>query len=731
MRVLVMMRGAPGCGKSTWIREHDLSDYALSADAIRALFAAPELTSSGKQMISQRNDKIVWETLFQMLERRMQRGDFTIIDACNSKSSEMKRYKALADQYRYRMYCVDMTNVPIEEVLRRNAGRQERKVVPEEYIRRVYSRFETQQIPSGISRIAPEDFDSIYLRPFDLSEYDRVVHIGDIHGCYDALQKLFGDNPADGIDPNTAYVFVGDYGDRGYATPDVLKFLMQIAPMKNVCLIEGNHEAHLWDWANDRKSCSREFEIRTKFEIEAAGIEKSEIRKLYRRLRQCSYYTWRGKTVLCTHGGVPRLDSFKRLDFVPGIQMIKGVGAYEDMETCASSFDAQSQIDYQVFGHRNIALSPHKVSQKSIVLEGAVERGGALRTATLSDTGWSFEEYVSDIAVSMRPKDVEVRAFDGTNSDIITVLVNQMRQSPLILEKKFGHISSFNFTRSAFADKKWNDLTTRARGLYIDTQNMKIVARGYEKFFQVNERDETSLRTLSRNMRFPVEVYKKENGFLGLMSWDRATESLFITTKSTPDGDMAKLFASMLTDEVKRQAEAYLSQNDVTLLFEVVHPTLDPHIIEYDRPELFLLDAVSNTLNFDALSYSELQEIATTIGVRAKERVCVLGGWDEFMQLYNRSQNTMNSGDHPIEGFVLRDSEGFMVKIKTDYYRTWKILRAVSDRVFSSGYTKYTSQLTTPLMNYFYAFVKDYYAKNKEHKDIITLRKLYENNSEA
>ena len=163
MRTLVLMRGAPGCGKSTWIREHGLADYALSADVIRGLFASPELTASGKQVISQRNDKIVWETLFAMLERRMQRGDFTIIDACNSKTSEMKRYKQLADQYRYRMYCVDLTDIPIDEVMRRNANRPERKIVPAEYIQRVYSRFETQQIPSGITQVKPEEFDSVYI----------------------------------------------------------------------------------------------------------------------------------------------------------------------------------------------------------------------------------------------------------------------------------------------------------------------------------------------------------------------------------------------------------------------------------------------------------------------------------------------------------------------------------------------------------------------------------------
>ena len=43
MRILLVMRGIPGSGKSTWIEEHDLKQYTLSPDNIRLMFSAPEL----------------------------------------------------------------------------------------------------------------------------------------------------------------------------------------------------------------------------------------------------------------------------------------------------------------------------------------------------------------------------------------------------------------------------------------------------------------------------------------------------------------------------------------------------------------------------------------------------------------------------------------------------------------------------------------------------------------
>lgn len=37
MRVLLLLRGSAGCGKSTWIEQNGLKPYTLSADDIRLL----------------------------------------------------------------------------------------------------------------------------------------------------------------------------------------------------------------------------------------------------------------------------------------------------------------------------------------------------------------------------------------------------------------------------------------------------------------------------------------------------------------------------------------------------------------------------------------------------------------------------------------------------------------------------------------------------------------------
>ena len=84
MRVLLLLRGSPGCGKTTWIQQNGLSDYAVSADDIRMMCTAPAMFPDGSVKIAMDSDKFVWDMLFKVVENRLRRGDFSVIDATNS-----------------------------------------------------------------------------------------------------------------------------------------------------------------------------------------------------------------------------------------------------------------------------------------------------------------------------------------------------------------------------------------------------------------------------------------------------------------------------------------------------------------------------------------------------------------------------------------------------------------------------------------------------------------------
>ena len=207
MRVLLLLRGSAGCGKSTWIEQNGLKPFTLSADEIRLLCQSPVMQVDGTPSISQANDKTVWKILYDILEVRMQHGEFTVIDATNSKTSEMNRYKELCEAYRYRIYCVDFTDIPINEAKRRNAERDILKRVPDEVIDKMYSRFATQKIPAGITVIHPNELNKIWFNKMDFSNYKKIHVLGDIHGCNTVLQQYFKDNK---IKDDEFYIFTGD-----------------------------------------------------------------------------------------------------------------------------------------------------------------------------------------------------------------------------------------------------------------------------------------------------------------------------------------------------------------------------------------------------------------------------------------------------------------------------------------------------------------------------------------
>ena len=392
MRTLLLMRGAPGAGKSTWIKNNNLEKYTLCPDTLRTMYASPSLTAEGNFCISQKNEQAVWEGLFKILEYRMQKGEFTIIDATCSKTKDMQQYKTLCETYRYRMYIIDFTDVPLEVCLEQNKNRDPLKFVPEDSIRNIYARFATQQIPGGITILKPNEWKQIEEKPIELSSYEKIIFIGDIHGCYDTLMKYFEENP---LQNNYCYIFCGDYLDRGNQNGQVASFLYSIMDKPNVCLLEGNHERHIFNYGKEIPSQSKVFQYKTKAQLEESNFTPRHARMFYRKVRQMSHFLYNGIEVLACHGGIPNLDT--NLLYIPTNDFINGVGEYIDYKTIAETWmQSTNNNQFLVHGHRNTDNDPIKVGDRVFNLEGKVEFGGDLRILELDkNLNWN-EIYIKD-----------------------------------------------------------------------------------------------------------------------------------------------------------------------------------------------------------------------------------------------------------------------------------------------------------------------------------------------
>lgn len=711
MRTLVLLRGIPASGKSTWVKENKLEAYTLSSDHIRTLYQAPSLGVEGEVILHDYESTKVWKTLYEMLEARMSHGEFVIVDATNTTKKELMKYKTLAKKYRYRIYCVDFSDVTIEEAKKRNASREPFKRVPENVIDRMYTRLqENIELPSGIKMIKPEEIDELLIKPMDLSSYKKIHHIGDIHGCYTVLMEYL----KEGIKDDEYYIFLGDYIDRGIENANVVKFVTSLINHKNVLFLEGNHEKWLRMWADCEVSYSKEFEENTRKGLEKEAVKRKSCREFCRKLAQCAYYKYNEKTFFVSHAGVSTIPGNPL--FISAKQMIEGVGGYDDVETIEQTFDKTMPDDYyQIHGHRNRKLPVHS-STRNYNLEGQVEFGGFLRCIQIDKDGIRAIETQNE----------EYNRFEMIKT--VKDAIQAFRNDSDIKEKKFGNISSFNFTRNAFDNKRWNTRTVTARGLYINTAEEKIIARGYNKFFNMEEAENTKMLNLQRNLAYPLQAYVKENGYLGIIGLDTAANDLFITSKSDITGDYAMwfkdLFLKKTTAETRENMIEYIKKHDVTFLFEVVDIEHDPHIIDYDESEIYLLDIVKNDLQFSKLNYYELFAIASLFSLKCKKLAYTINSWNDFLNWNEMiSSQDYKYGGKYIEGFVIEDSSGFMFKKKCNYYRNWKLLRGIKDRILAGHAVNYDS-LTKEQCD-FCDFVKALKDKENLNPNICHLRKIF------
>lgn len=730
MRILLLMRGVPGSGKSTFIKEQGLEPYTLSADALRLLYASPMLDNAGRWCISPHFDKQMWPFLLQTLEERMKRGCFTVVDATNIRGRDMTAYKKLANEYKYRIYVVDFTDITLEEAKKRNLLREEYKQVPENVIERMYAQLADNKVPSAITVIKPGELSQIWYKPRDLSAYKKVIHIGDIHGCYQPLKEYL-----EAINPQNYYIFLGDYIDRGSENAEVLQLLLQLAALDNVTLLEGNHEANLRDYGLPDGIASKEFRMQTASELAQAGLSRKAVYNFYRKLSQCFCYTYQGKKVLVSHGGLARMP--ENLSFVATAELIYGTGDYEDaldVDMCFAKHAAANE--YQVHGHRNYEGVPAEVNEHCFNLDGAVEMGGQLRALELSEDGFAVVTVGNALEYLDKKKGANGSKANAKIENVQQLLAN-FAGNPLIKEKSFGVISSFNFTRDAFYNKAWDDVTCKARGLYINKRTEKIVARSYDKFFNLDERPETKLNALRHNLQFPVQAYVKVNGFLGIVGYDNAQKKLLVTSKGDMYGLYAKIFKNTLAAELKERMqllEDFVKTNNCSVIFECIEPEMDPHIIEYRKPQVVLLEIIENELSFAHRPYAELVALGEQLQVEIKEQACTLTSWDELQAWLKTimQEDYLYDGKH-IEGFVIEDSRHFMTKLKLAYYSEWKRLRRVAEATLRHGAVKAKWQLNDELSREFYQWLQEeIYPLRKGDgtyafaTDIISLRKRFE-----
>lgn len=240
-----------------------------------------------------------------------------------------------------------------------------------------------------------------------------------------------------------------------------------------------------------------------------------------------------------------------------------------------------------------------------------------------------------------------------------------------------GRYVLHNYTEKATYDRVWTAETKRCRGIVSDRQG-KILARPFDKFFNVDESEETRLGGLLARPG-DVEITDKLDG--SMIAFWHADKAWHTSTRGSFTSSQAVAALQWLQPHIPYDG------GGLTLLLEYCAPD-NRVVLRYDKPECILIGARSTRDGYDH-NYSALQMIASELGLSVTPQY--IGTLESSV-----AARVSSTG---CEGWVARWPDGFRVKIKTeDYLRLHRLVTGfnaarVRDVMLAGGMDTYLPDL--------------------------------------
>ncbi|QEU62523.1 Trl1 [Kluyveromyces lactis] len=295
-------------------------------------------------------------------------------------------------------------------------------------------------------------------------------------------------------------------------------------------------------------------------------------------------------------------------------------------------------------------------------------------------------------------------------------------------------------------------LPCNARGLFIQNADAepRIVTRGYDKFFNIDEVQRTSWRSIQDNTEGPYEITVKENGCIILIGGLEDGTVVVCSKHSTgPRDDINRNHSQAGQQFLEQQLKEknlglkdlgrYLYEANCTAIAEYCDDTFEEHILEYNRDDagLYLHGLNYNTVEFSTFPMAKVAEFANEWGFKHIDYFTTEDS-SSLKTFLTECEKAGHYNNQEIEGFVIRckdKSTGgtffFKYKFKEPYlmYRQWREVTreyiSTRQRVFryrSHNYiTNKYMDFVIPLLDRDPKLANDF----MNGKGIIKLRKLF------
>lgn len=707
MRALFILYGAPGSGKTTLVHDLGVEDLTIGFDQFRKLFCPTvpcyekHEAKAGRTLRIRSDDEAhIIKATMNALDSRMAAGSTVFFDATSLHVKDQKNLMKKAARYGYACHLIDVQgNQPLDLLLRRNEYRGEARL-DQTILTTMWELGAQKNIDPNLPVISGNTDDieaaiaDITATPVVTS--DRFVVVGDVHSCSQPLHEAVVQQDT----PDTHWVFVGDLFDRGPDPVGVWNIVQNLLSQQRATVVTGNHELNLRA-INNHTTTQRHTDTReTRDAFISEGIYAAEQTAFVNATVPAVFlYPNKQGTApvprLVTHGGVGRLTSMNlRHDLlhVTDAECIYGLGYRNKTYRAKSSYDFEKiALDGRQFhGHRNGEIGGTPIDAvrdqgtgEVICLESGVASGKTMSIAVYNANSDSTEiiQYADGVDparaahFSMSPE--SRRHLRETQPDLLAM----MKQASNVTVKPItditdAHIVACNFTKEAFRSGEWDAASIHARGLFIDENSEKIVARGYEKFFHIDEEPGRSLDdwTDTVTTSYPIRFVKKFNGYLALVSSVAGKLTVFSKSGITDYSAFAeKILRSTLDNNQCEQLRGMLERTNTTAAFEVIAHN-DTHPITEEGPDrLVLLDCIRNEPLF-ATNDSIATGIAHRFNIDTAKTIATAETPEQFMEMLDDAKSRND------EGVVVIDKNGYRSKIKADNYANRKAARGALER---------------------------------------------------
>ena len=228
-------------------------------------------------------------------------------------------------------------------------------------------------------------------------------------------------------------------------------------------------------------------------------------------------------------------------------------------------------------------------------------------------------------------------------------------------------ISIYNYSRKTQYEGKWDDITLKTRGLVLDNEG-NVVAKSFDKFFNYEELVGSKFKP-SQIPNEPFEVFEKLDGSLGILfnyneEWILATKGSFSSDQAIRGMEILKKY------RYERLVKGF------TYLFEIIYPE-NRIVCDYDFEDLILLSVIDNKDGYELQIHDDkahlegikIINLYNNLGFKLVKKY-------DGVEDYNTLKNIIDSNS---EGFVVRFSSGFRMKVKgEEYVRLHKLVTQLS-----------------------------------------------------